>query len=311
MNIGILGTGFGRYHARLYRELDKQNSITIFGRDEEKLLGIRKELNIKTTPNIDDIIHDDNIDLVDICLPSSLHKEYVVKALKHGKHVFCETPLSLHMDEILSMKKAEKKYNKKIFVNQFIKHEYPYQYLYETTLNNSLGKLKVLNISRKTPPLWGNLGLENIVTNFMLHELDFVTWLLGMPKNISAYGNSLNPGKSNVSSLLKYDDTIVSVKASSMMPNHSPFTVEYEAIFDKGAIKYFEDGYTDKTETSLILFTNNEKKDIPILSSNCYKKSIKHVLECCTSNTITVQGIDDAMMSLKLAFGIMDSINKQ
>ena len=42
----------------------------------------------------DDLINDDEIDVIDICTPPYVHEEMIIKALKAGKHVICEKPLS-------------------------------------------------------------------------------------------------------------------------------------------------------------------------------------------------------------------------
>ncbi|KAF6618147.1 Gfo/Idh/MocA family oxidoreductase, partial [Paenibacillus sp. EKM208P] len=91
MNIGILGTGFGAYHASLLNNHPKVNRIMVFGRNETKLQKLKEELNVEVTQNIEDILLDPDVDIVDLCLPSQLHRSYAVDALKHGKHVFCET----------------------------------------------------------------------------------------------------------------------------------------------------------------------------------------------------------------------------
>lgn len=308
MNIGILGTGFGKYHAELYKKVDKDCSITVFGRCKEKLDEIKTSLGVNVTTNIDDIILSDKIDLVDICLPNHLHAEYTIKALENGKNVFCETPVCISNKDALLIKEAQKKSNKKVFINLFIKHEYPYRYLYDTVKDGSFGKLKSLSLQRKTPALWEDLSLDNIVTNLMIHEFDFITWLLGMPKDISSYGNNGDNGKSNVSCILKYDETIVSFQSSSMLPANLPFTVNYEAIFDKGVINYSELSSANVCSASLVLTTNDKQKTINIPELNCYEESIKHVLDCIKRDTTTIQGIDDAALSLELALKVKSNI---
>lgn len=49
---------------------------------------------INASLNFDDMLHDDEIDVIDICTPPYAHKEMIIKALKAGKHVICEKPLS-------------------------------------------------------------------------------------------------------------------------------------------------------------------------------------------------------------------------
>lgn len=311
MNIGILGTGFGSHHATIYNKMDNVNSITIFGRKEDKLNKIKKDLQINVTNNIDDILTNKDIDLIDVCLPSSLHRKYVIEALKNGKNVFCETPVALSLEDAIAIEQAANEYNKKVFVDMFIKFEQPYEYIYTVIQENTLGRLKALHIRRKTPHLWGDLGLSKITTNLMIHEFDFVTWLLGTPNKITALGIEGKEGESHVSTLLNYDDVVVEVQSSSMMPDYHPFTVAYEAIFQNGTVEFMENGYADREEKSLKLFTNHGQEVLELVNKNCYEESIKHVVECCEKNIPTRLGIDDAIASLKIALEIKDILLNQ
>lgn len=311
MKVGILGTGFGSHHATMYSKMASVESITIFGRNEDKLKKLEKDLQINITNNIYDIITNKDIDLIDVCLPSSLHRKYAIEAMKNGKNVFCETPVALSLEDAIAIKQAEEEYGKKVFVNMFIRVDQAYEYIYEVIEKNTLGKLKALHIRRKTPPIWGDLGLSKITTSLMLHEFDYVTWLLGSPNKITAAGVQSKEGESHVSALLNYDDAIVEVQSSSMMPYQHPFTVGYEAIFENGTVEYIENGYADREEKSLNLFTNQGQKVLELLCRNCLEESIKHVVECCEKDIPTRLSIDDAIASLKIALEIKDLLLNQ
>jgi UDP-N-acetylglucosamine 3-dehydrogenase len=308
MKVGILGTGFGYYHAILYSKIAAVDAIKIFGRNDEKLRKIEKDLQVATTNTIDDIILDKEIDLVDICLPSKLHKEYAIKALENGKDIFCETPVTLSLEDVVAIKEAAEKYNKKVFVNMFIKFHEAYQYIYTIKKENTLGKLKALHVRRKTPHLWGDLSLGTISPNLMIHEFDFVTWLLGMPNKISTLGVNSKDGESHVSALLSYDDSLVEVQSSYMMPKSYPFTVAYEALFEDGTVEYIENGYENRCERTLKCFTDKGMEVLELSNRDCYEESIKHVIMCFKENIPSLLSIDDAIDSLNVALTIRDLI---
>lgn len=146
MNVGVLGTGFGAYHAELLTKMERVDKVIIFGRNEAKLQKLKQALGVEITTNIEDIMHDSSIDVIDICLPSILHRQYAVDALKNGKHVFCETPVCYSLEDALALKEAEQLYGTRILVNQFIKFDPAYKHLYETTYNEKYGKLLSLTL---------------------------------------------------------------------------------------------------------------------------------------------------------------------
>lgn len=308
MNIGILGTGFGAFHAELYKKLSRNNSIKIYGRNIEKLHDLQKRLNIEITTDVNDILCDKEIELVDVCMPTFLHEKYVIEALKNGKNVFCETPISLNIDEALKMKEAAKKYNKAVFVDNFIKFEPAYKYLYDTVQNNSLGKLQTLQLSRKTPPIWGDLGLKNIVTNLMIHEFDFFNFIFDKADSISVTAIQPKEKASYVNVNIHSNDAVINIEGSSILPYSYPFTTSYEAIFQNGSLEFYSKQGPSISESVLKLFTNDSEEEIKLDTANCYELSLNHVLQYINNNSPSKLSLESAIDSLKYALTVNDII---
>lgn len=304
MKIGILGTGFGAYHAEIYKKIGGIDSIRLFGRNEEKLKKLGQKFNVSITQNISDVINDPDIDLIDICLPTKIHTQYILAALKAGKNVFCETPLCYDRKELSQIMKAEQEYGKQVFVNQFIKFEPEYQYLYKVKEDKYFGKLLSFTISRKTPPIWGSLGIDKIITNLMLHDLDYSEWLLGMPINKSVTATSGNPDEAYVRVNLEYESTNVDVIASSAMPKSYPFSVSYEAVFEKGLLEFHGAFTPEGYIRSFFEYTSESKKEIKTEEQNPYEYAIRHVIECCKYKKESVLSTSAAANSLTIAFDL-------
>lgn len=311
MKVGILGTGFGAYHASIFKQQSAVTSVTLFGRNESRLDELKDKWSLQTTTHIEDIITDPDIQLIDVCLPSELHREYVVEALRHGKDVFCETPVSFTLEDAIAMREAAWQYNRRLFVNLFIKFSPEYAYIYKILQQNKYGKLQSLHITRKTPPLWGDLGLERIATALMIHDLDFITWLFGAPCAISTQGLTKNPYEAHVNASLQYADTLVELIGSSMMPRTYPFTVSYEAIFEEGAVEYLEYGSDQRQGKSMIEYTATSWKELPIPSVDPYVATIQHVIDCCQHNTPSCITIEDAILALDLSIQIKNALQKK
>ena len=309
MNIGVLGTGFGSDHVEIYKKIEEVDNVKLYGRNEEKLKYLGEKFKVSTTQNVFDIIHDPEIDLIDICLPTKVHTQYIIEALKAGKNVFCDTPLCYHRDELALIMKAEKEYKKHVFVDQFIKFESEYQYLYKVNKENEYGKLLSLTITRKTPPIWGPLGVDKIITDLMLHDLDFSVWLLGTPCDKCITAISSNQDEAYVRSNLQYNNTSIDVIASSMMPKSYPFSVGYEAIFEKGLLEYHGTFTSEGPVSSLIEYTSDGKKVIQLDDQNPYEYAIRHVIECCLYEQESVLSASAAANSLEIAFDLNNMLH--
>lgn len=76
---------------------------------------IKKE-NIYNYDNYDTMIDNDEIDIVYIVLPNSMHAEFTIRAFKAGKHVICEKPMATSVADCKKMIAAANKANKKLSI---------------------------------------------------------------------------------------------------------------------------------------------------------------------------------------------------
>ena len=104
INIGIIGLGVGAYHLRGTKDLTNAVVTYVCDTNEEVLKKIAEEYHIqKTCTDYRDMIADPTIDAVIVATPDHLHCEMVTDALRAGKHVLCEKPIALHVDECRKM----------------------------------------------------------------------------------------------------------------------------------------------------------------------------------------------------------------
>lgn len=78
--------------------------FAIAGRNEEKVKAYKEEFGFaRSYVGYDRLLEDPDVQAVYIPLPNHLHKEWVIKALKAGKHVLCEKPLALNAEDAAEM----------------------------------------------------------------------------------------------------------------------------------------------------------------------------------------------------------------
>lgn len=162
-------------------------------------------------------------------------------------------------------------------VDLFLRFEHAYEMLAAIVKSGNYGSLKKLQVQRNTAPIGGDLGPNTIVTALMIHDIDFVSYLLGKP---TKYQTEKVLGKERecaVSVLCSYENALAKINASSMMPLGYPFSVSYEAVLDNAVVRYYE-------------------------------KMIRHAVKMVHSTEKPINDITTAAISLEMALKIQDMI---
>ncbi|MEO1011389.1 MAG: Gfo/Idh/MocA family oxidoreductase [Bacteroidota bacterium] len=112
INIGIVGTQFmGKAHTNAYLRLPHFFDLvahpvlhTASSIDQEQLAIFSQKYGWKhRETNWENLVQNDEIDLVDICTPNSLHAPIALAAINAGKNVLCEKPMALNVQEAQKM----------------------------------------------------------------------------------------------------------------------------------------------------------------------------------------------------------------
>ena len=309
MHIGILGTGFGKYHGELYKKIDPSIHLTFWGRDDMKLKRISSELICDYTTDINEFFTDRSFDFIDICLPSHLHAEYALKALENKHSIFIETPAVTSLKDGVDIMEAAKKYGKKALVNMFLRYDPYYHMIFEYSRNKKYGALKHLSIYRKTPPIWGRLGADNIALSLMIHDLDFVTWL---SKDIKLDSHNVITNSDNscaiIDCLLSENSLNVHLQGNSMLPLSSPFSVGYEATFEHAYISYFENSSRDSYDSECYIYYDDKKEKITLERDEHCKSLLKAAIMDFCNNKDSGLAIENALPALTIALKSINTV---
>ena len=97
----VVGVGnMGSAHARAYSKIDQFELVGLVARTPERRKKLSLELgNIKEYDNFDIALKDSKPDVVSINTYTEFHKEYAIKSLKSGAHIFIEKPLAENIED--------------------------------------------------------------------------------------------------------------------------------------------------------------------------------------------------------------------
>jgi len=182
-NLAIIGIGY--WGKNIIREMSKFARISYAyskGNPSNKEWLCVNYPKIKWTNNLDSILIDPTVDAVIVCSPIQTHFSITLNALKNGKHVFVEKPLSPNSKKSKKLSDLAQQKNLNLFVGHIFLFNQVLKKIKELTKNDTIQKIYFD---------WRKLGTfdNDICQNLLTHDLSIVFELLGKPLNVKIIQN--------------------------------------------------------------------------------------------------------------------------
>ncbi|MBA2943772.1 Gfo/Idh/MocA family oxidoreductase [Paenibacillus sp. CGMCC 1.16610] len=268
LKIGLIGLGFmGRTHLENYIRLEAEGVpikvVALCDIDIEKLEGNASGGNIDTgSSGIDfsvynkytsvaDMLEKEQLDCVDMTLPTFLHREISIQCLNKGLHVLCEKPMALNAEECKDMIEAAEQNGKQLMIGQCLRFWPAYEYLKQAVANETYGKVLAGYFYRGGgTPTWGPWLLQNAksggaLLDMHVHDIDMINWLFGKPESVSTLARNVVPGSGYdvVSTNYLYEDgKVINAQADWTLQGDYGFDMQFRVNFEKGNIIFNAEG---------------------------------------------------------------------
>ncbi len=200
MNNGKFGAavigygGMGSWHVRKMRQqmTDDVEFIGIYDINPVRAEAAEAD-GVHAFPSREALLSDDRIDFVVVATPNNFHREIVIDALAHGKHVISEKPVTTSSAELEKMIAASKQYNRIFTVHQNRRWDPDFLTIRKIYDGNMLGRIfrieSRVHGSRGVPGDWRNhkqFG-GGMVLDWGIHIIDQPLTLMGDTKIKSVY----------------------------------------------------------------------------------------------------------------------------
>jgi len=225
----VVGVGnMGSAHARAYSKIDQFELVGLVARTPERRKKLSLELgNIKEYDNFDIALKDSKPDVVSINTYTESHKEYAVKSLKSGAHIFIEKPLAENIEDAEEIINEAKKQNKKIVVGYILRHHPTWKKF--ISISQGLGSPLVMRMNlnqQSSEDQWEvHKKLMNSTSPIVDCGVHYVDVMCQMTKSKPKYVNAIG---ANLTDEIKKD-----------MYNYGHLQV----VFENGSIGWYEAGW--------------------------------------------------------------------
>ena len=183
INIALLGLGrIGQMHALNLINHPEFNLKYTF--DIDKNLNNKLGKKYKSIPinNPNVAFNDKSIKCIFIATSTKTHLNYIDKAVRNKKVVFCEKPLDLSLKKINEYKKKLSKFNPKIQIGFNRRYDAGHNSLKKNLVNGKIGKLEKIIITSRDPAPPSTDYLKNsggIFKDMMIHDFDLARYYVG------------------------------------------------------------------------------------------------------------------------------------
>jgi predicted dehydrogenase len=111
VGVAVVGAGFvgGQAHIPSFKKIEGSELIALGARTEKHVKPLAEQFGVKYYLDYDKLLEDPKIQAVALAVPTPMHFELAMKAIKKGKHVLCEMPLAETIDKVKELQKTAEK----------------------------------------------------------------------------------------------------------------------------------------------------------------------------------------------------------
>lgn len=244
VGIAIVGHGFmARTHAEAYAALGERVDVRyVVGRDRERAGALAESCGAIATDDLDEVLADDAVHAVDVCVPTDAHRDIAVRALTADRHVLLEKPIALDLDDADAIIAASERSAAFLMVGLVLRFWPEYVALDRLVADGEIGRPRVFSGSRLSPPADWNTWMADVsrsggvVVDLLPHDIDQALDLLGPATSVSARGTV--DGDHVVLTLMHEDGGVSVLEGSMAMPQSFPFSSTARVDGTDGSAEY-------------------------------------------------------------------------
>lgn len=322
-NVALVGLGFiGKAHLKAYQSIENCRVTAICTRNkvkDEEVTGLFDGIFVS---DYDDLLRREDIDIIDICLPTFLHEAYILKAASAGKHIICEKPLTLSLESARRILKEVHDHGVRLFVGHLLRFWPEYQAIKAYSQSEQLKEIEIVHAQRLGQvPKWSDWfqlpeKSGGALFDLHIHDIDFAAYLLGEAESVYAVGSKNKYGAWDhiMTTILFKNKSKAFVEASHRMPKGYPFTMVFRAQAIQGTLEYQAAAgenieQMNDSNQRFFYYNHQTKSPINIVNGDAFQNELAYFVHCMETNQENnVIPLADVVYTMKLLKAIESSL---
>jgi predicted dehydrogenase len=296
IKVGVVGYGYwGPNLVRNFMSQDCSEVVVVSDLDAGRLARVSALYpTIRTTTDTKDLLNDRMIDAVVVATPVRTHFDIAMAALKAGKHVLVEKPITTTVDQAQQLIDEAERRGLVLMVDHTFVFTGAVRKMHDLVRQPDFGQLHYYDSTRV------NLGLfqhdVNVLWDLAVHDLSIMTYVLGtMPKAVSATGHARAPGQPEYAAFLTvyFADMIAHINVNWLSPvklrrtlvGGSGKMIVYDDLEAIEKIKLYDKGVTvtenpEDMHKMLISYRTGDMWSPKLEETEALTLEARHFVEC-------------------------------
>ena len=185
VRVGVIGTGrIGTLHIEhIAQDIPEAELVALCSLDRPSMETLAKRFNVaQTTNDYTELLADPQIDAVLVTSATNTHVEISQAAAKAGKHIFCEKPIALDLEQIDETLAIVEKAGVKFQVGFNRRFDASFMRVHEAVASGEIGDPHIMRITSRdpAPPLIEYIKVSGgIFLDMTIHDFDMARYLIG------------------------------------------------------------------------------------------------------------------------------------
>jgi len=190
IRVGIIGAGnWGQFHARAYARIPEAEIVGIASRSREKAESLAKKHHAIWYTDYSKLLKRDDVDAVSICTPTNTHAKLAVETAQGGKHVLCEKPMAMSIEEANEIITAARKANVRLMLGHVLRFSPECAKAKDLIDRGEIGDIIMASdhmygrgLILDAPDSWKGMQAASgggVFIEVGIHSVDLLRWLIG------------------------------------------------------------------------------------------------------------------------------------
>lgn len=297
----------GETHANSLRRVEEARVSYVCDIDPAKGKPLAESVGAGYVSDFSELLSKE-LDIVDVCLPTPLHRLFAVRALEAGFHVFIEKPLAINAQEGEAIRRAASRSSGLCMVGHVLRFWPGYAELRERIEAGEIGEPRhILAYRVGPPPAWAGWYMDmkksnGVIFDLGIHDIDYVRWLMGRPKAVYSQVYEKDGVHLHGQVLLDYGRGEALCECSWAGSPSFPFT-SYIEVAGPGGLAQID----ARANNAFAIFHPDKAIRMDPYHEDGYVRELRHFVECVKNGRKPAVPVSEGLATLRLSLAAVES----